>query len=172
MHLSTANILSLVFLAIGAPTSEPNNPIAYNRFEKRHPDRGNCALDNYPKIGQRATLEDIGIWQGYGESYNVLSPEIVVGTQGWCTLSWCGGKGDMTVGFYLCLNADAIKDAYDPRVLANQIEAVYIDCNLHDPTDKTKLAYALQYWGDKYNILVAENATCSDLGNTVFHTNG
>jgi hypothetical protein len=77
----------------------------------------------------------------------------------------------MSVGFYLCLNSDAIKDAYNLKKLGKQIEGVYQDCNLHDLDDKKELAYTIQYWGCKYNLLVARNATCSDLGNTVFPMN-
>jgi hypothetical protein len=174
-------ILSTVGIApftTGAPAAEGNIYKSHSKIEKRHLETSNCGLDNYPKIGQRATLAGFNIWQNIDiDSYNEPNPDVIVGKLGWCTLSWCGGEGDMSVGFYLCLNEPGPKDnciqtTYSPKVLGKQLADLYTDCYGSSPADEKRHAPAAQYWGEGYNLLMAGNATCSDKDQALFRTNG
>jgi hypothetical protein len=174
MRLSILNVFSLASLAISAPTAENSNLVASTTIEKRIDPHSNCGLDMYPGIGQRATRAGIRIWKGDQVYYDDPKPASVIGKQGWCTLSWVGGKGDKSVGFYFCLNADAQTSVYDSKYLGTQIEDTYKDCyGGGPPDDKKGVTRAFQYWGDwskgdKYNLLIVGNATKSDQGLPMF----
>jgi hypothetical protein len=124
-----------------------------------------CGDPNWRVFGERAYLAGIRLLGRTDDHSMRLEqaardeiPDYHLGTDGMCTVLWCGGnhKKGRGVVFYLCLQAGTPNQLFATKDLAQKFHDGFYDCNgkrePQDDPDNTQLAFHV--WAKGYDLHV------------------
>jgi hypothetical protein len=116
-----------------------------------------CNDDTWKTFGERAALAGFRLMgsvddQDFPQQARDDVPDSYSATPGQCHLLWCGGGGEHTVAFYLCLKPDAKKTSFAAKDLARKFHDGFNSCYSREPIDKNVVAKALHIWEPEYTL--------------------
>lgn len=151
-------------LATAAPLTEaePGISPAPAPLKKRSGDyqpNHYCGDKNWASFGERAALAGFRLMGGVdtgGFSAAALK-EILPsysGHPGQCLTLWCGGDGDTSVAFLLCVKPGAAVQTYYATDIAQKLHDGFYDCFDREPIDEKRSALPYHVWEGDYSLHV------------------
>lgn len=154
-----AVLLSAVNLAAAAPVTGDNSAVT-SSLKKRINPASHCQLDMYPKIGQRAAIQNMHWLEADPKESD--TPETVYVMQGTTTMISCQGQA----GVYLSVAADPTgknnKLPFQNSDLGHIIDGAYADCYGGPPAADDASVWAYQSFQNGYDLLVKGDANCDN----------